>query len=128
MVRLPIEIILLQLFIYRMVPELMIFEGINFDIIMGITAPIMGLLLWRNKLSKKVLLAWNVFGLLLITIILVVGILSAELPFQQFGFDQPNRAVTYFPFVLLPALIVPLVIWTYISDILKLKMEIRATA
>lgn len=128
LVRLPVEIVLLQLFIHKMVPELMTFEGVNFDIIMGITAPIMGFLLWRNKLSKKVLLAWNVFGLVLITIILVVGILSAELPFQQFGFDQPNKAVTYFPFVLLPAVIVPVVIWTHILDILMLKMEIRAMA
>ena len=46
-------------------------------------------------------------------------------PFQKFGFEQPNKAITYFPFILLPALIVPLVIWTHLSDILKLIFELK---
>jgi hypothetical protein len=49
---------------------------------------------------------------------------NTELPFQQFGFAQPNRAVNYFPYVLLPDTIAPIVIWTHISDIIKLRKEI----
>lgn len=119
-VRLPVEIVLLQLFLYGMIPELMTFEGRNFDIIAGITAPIIGLLFLKNKLNIKVLLLWNVLCLLLVTAILINGVLSAELPFQQFGFEQPNRAVIHFPFILLPATIVPIVIWTHITDIILL--------
>lgn len=119
-IRLPMEIVLLQLFIYKMIPELMTFEGRNFDIIMGITAPIIGFLYIKQWLGKKGLLAWNILGLCLILFILFNGILSAELPFQQFGFEQPNRALLYFPFVLLPSLVVPLVIYTHITDILLL--------
>lgn len=98
----------------------MTFKGRNFDIIMGITAPIVGLLLLIQKLNKKALLVWNYIGLVLILFILANGILSAELPFQQFGFEQPNRGINYFPFILLPATIVPIVIWTHLSDIIKL--------
>lgn len=119
-VRLPVEIVLFGLFIYQMVPELMTFEGRNYDIIMGITAPIIGILLLKKRISKKALLIWNILGLFLVTFILVNGVLSAELPFQQFAFDQPNRGLNYFPFVLLPATIVPIVVWTHISDILIL--------
>ncbi len=119
-IRFPIEIILFQLFIYKMIPELMTFEGKNFDIIMGITAPIIGILFLKNWLSEKGLLLWNVIGLFLISFILISGIFSAELPIQLFGFDQPNLAVTYFPFVLLPATVVPIVLWTHLTDIIKI--------
>ena len=124
-VRLPIEIVLYGLFTHQMIPELMTFEGRNFDILMGITAPIIGWIFLKKKINKKIVLGWNVMGLCLVLFILGNGILSAELPFQQFGFDQPNRAINYFPFVLLPATIVPIVVWTHLIDILKLRREIK---
>ena len=124
-IRLPIEIILLQLFLYDMIPQLMTFEGRNFDIIAGVSAPVIGILFWKNKISKKILLFWNFAALSLVLFILFNAILSAELPFQQFGFNQPNRAILFFPFILLPATIVPIVIHTHILDIIKLIKEIK---
>ena len=123
-IRLPVEIVLFGLFTHQMIPELMTFEGRNYDILMGITAPIIGWLFIKQKVSRKTLLVWNIIGLILVLFILFNGILSSELPFQQFGFEQPNRGINYFPFVLLPATIVPIVIWTHLSDIIKLRKEI----
>jgi len=122
-VRLPVEIVLYGLFINKMIPELMTFEGRNYDILMGITAPIIGILWLKNKIGKTSLLIWNYFGLALILFILFNGILSSELPFQQFGFEQPNRGINYFPFVLLPSTIVPIVIWMHLTDIIILRKE-----
>lgn len=119
-VRLPVEIVLFELFLHQMLPELMTFEGRNYDIVMGITAPIIGWLYLKKKINKPILLLWNFVGLILILFILINGILSTELPFQQFGFEQPNRGMNYFPFILLPSTIVPIVIWTHISDIIIL--------
>jgi hypothetical protein len=124
LVRLPVEIILLHLFLNKMIPQLMTYEGVNYDIIIGITAPIIGFLYLKNKISKNFLMYWNIIGLILVLFIMIIGTLSAEIPFQQFGFDQPNRGLQYFPFILLPALIVPLVIYAHITDIIKLKKEI----
>ena len=39
-VRIPVEIVLYLLFIHKAVPKLMTFEGRNFDILSGLTAPI----------------------------------------------------------------------------------------
>ena len=125
-IRIPVEIILLYLFFHKMIPELMTFEGLNFDIAAGITAPIIGILYYTHAISKKALLIWNILGLILILSILTMGVLSAELPIQQFAFDQPNRALNYFPFILLAATVVPIVIYTHISDILKLLKEIKS--
>ncbi len=119
-VRLPVEIVLHSLFTFRLVPKMMTYSGLNFDIVMGISAPIIGFLYLKNILGKSILLIWNIVGLILILTILFIGIFSGELPFQLFNFDQPNQAVIYFPFVLLPATIVPLVIWTHLSDIIIL--------
>ena len=124
-VRLPVEIVLYGLFTNKMVPELMTFEGRNYDILMGITAPIITWLYINKKINKKILFIWNTIGLALVFFILFNGILSSELPFQQFGFEQPNKGINYFPFVLLPGTIVPIVIWTHLSDIIKLRNKIK---
>lgn len=124
-VRFPVEIILFQLYLHKEIPELMTFEGRNFDILAGITAPIFGWLYIKNTISKRFMLIWNYIGLFMIFFILINGVLSAELPSQQFGFEQPNRGIAYFPFVLLPATIVPLIIWTHLTDIFKLQRELK---
>ncbi len=118
-VRVPVELSLYYLFLYKQVPELMTFEGRNFDILAGLTAPIIYLLHIKNKLSRTSLIIWNVVSLLLVTFILINGALSAELPFQQFAFDQPNVAMKYAPYVLLPGLIVPMVMYTHLIAIFK---------
>ena len=124
-VRIPVEIVLLFLFINKMVPELMTFEGRNFDILAGLTAPVIGILIFTKRAGNGLLIAWNVAALCLVSFILINGILSAELPFQQFGFEQPNRAVNFFPFVLLPAVIVPIVLYTHLTDLILLVKERR---
>jgi hypothetical protein len=122
-IRIPIEIVLFYLFVHQMIPELMTFEGRNFDILAGITAPIIGILYIKGKIANSFMILWNIICLGLVLFITFNGILSSELPIQQFAFEQPNRAMIYFPYVLLPAVIVPIVIYTHITDIMKLSRE-----
>ncbi|MCB0635947.1 MAG: hypothetical protein KDC54_04995 [Lewinella sp.] len=124
-VRIPVEITLYYLYLHEMVPELMTFAGRNFDILIGLSAPVVAWLASRRRITPPMLLAWNWFGLILVSFIVINGILSAELPFQQFAFDQPNRAVTFFPYILLPAMIVPIVIYSHISDIILIRRNMR---
>ena len=98
----------------------MTFEGRNFDILIGIIAPIIGYYVTKGLIKRKSLIMWNAIGLFFVLFIVVNAVLSIEGPFQVFAFDQPNKAVNYFPYVLLPAVIVPIVIYTHISDILIL--------
>lgn len=123
-IRIPMEIVLFYLYCYKTIPKLMTFEGRNFDILAGITAILVGVLFLKNKIGKRVLLLWNVVGLCFILFIFINAILSSELPFQQFGFEQPNRVVNYFPFILLPAVVVLIIIYTHLSDIIMLKKEL----
>lgn len=121
LVRLPVEIVLLWLFMHRAVPELMTYEGRNFDIFSGLTAPLVyyfGFV--KNQPNKPLLLVWNFVCLALVVNIAVNGLLSAPTLFQQFAFDQPNIAIGYFPFNLLPSCLVPLVVLAHLAAIQQL--------
>lgn len=116
--RVAVEIVLLWLFINGVLPESMTFEGRNFDILSGLTAPLIAYFGYRQKrLPQSTLLAWNVICLGLVLQVVITGILSVPSPIQQFSFDQPNIAVLYFPFSWLPAIVVPVVIFGHLVGI-----------
>jgi hypothetical protein len=120
-VRVPVEFVLFGLFVEKYVPELMTFEGRNFDIISGLTAPLVFYFGYvKPKLNRRWPLAWNFVCLALLISIVVNAILSAPFSFQQFAFDQPNIAIFYFPFVWLPAFIVPTVLFSHLVSIRQL--------
>ena len=123
-VRIPVEIGLWFLFINGVVSELMTFEGRNFDILAGITAPIIAILSFRKKIIGKTgLLIWNFICLGLVLNIVTIAIFSVPTPFQQWGFEQPNIAVMYFPFIWLPCCVVPLVIFSHLAAIRQLLLN-----
>ncbi len=120
-IRIGVEYVLLFLFICKQVPQLLTFEGRNFDILSGLTAPLAFYFGYRKKiLGNRVLVAWNCICLGLLFNVVINAILSAPLPFQQFAFNNPNRAVFYFPFVWLPGFIVPAVLFSHLISIRKL--------
>lgn len=116
-IRLPVEIILMILAIYKVVPDEVTFEGRNFDIIMGLTALPMMWWVFTKGGSKKMLLWWNVLGIVLLMNVVIHGVLSLPYPFQQIAHDQPNIAMLYAPYLLLPGLIVPLVMFSHLAAI-----------
>lgn len=117
-IRFPVELVLFWLFTHRAVPGLMTFEGRNFDIFSGLTAPLV--YYWgftRGRGNRPLLLLWNGLCLGLVLNVATIGLLSAPTPFQQFAFEQPNIAIRFFPFNLLPACLVPLVIFAHLVSI-----------
>lgn len=120
-VRIPVEIILFWLFLNKAIPELMTFEGRNFDIIAGITAPLIAYFgLTKNKLNRQTILIWNFICLGLLINIVVNALFSAPSPIQKFAFDQPNIAILNFPFSWLPTVIVPIVLLGHLASIRQL--------
>jgi hypothetical protein len=121
-VRIPVEMVLFWLFVGGYVPELMTFDGINFDILSGITAPLVAYFgIRRSKMKKKYLMLWNFICLGLLFNIVINAILSAPSVFQAQAYDQPNIGVFYFPFVWLPCFIVPAVLFSHLVCLKKLK-------
>ncbi|MEM9723212.1 MAG: hypothetical protein AAGA10_28345, partial [Bacteroidota bacterium] len=124
-IRIPVELILFALFTYKAIPELMTFEGRNWDILAGITAPLVAY--WgiqKGKMGRTALLLWNILCLGLLFNIIFHAILSIPFPFQQFAFDQPNLAVLHFPYVWLPGVIVPIVLFSHFASIRHLVIKV----
>lgn len=120
-VRIPVEIVLLWLFLNKAIPELMTFEGRNFDIIAGITAPFIAYFgLTKNNVNRQVILIWNFICLGLLINIVVNALFSVPSPIQKFAFDQPNIAILNFPFSWLPTFIVPIVLFGHLTSIRQL--------
>jgi hypothetical protein len=123
-IRIPVEITLFWLFVHRAVPELMTFEGRNFDILSGLSAPFIyyfGFI--KKRIHRTIILIWNFICLGLLLNIVANAVLSAPFPFQQFAFEQPNIAVLYFPFNWLPSCVVPLVMLSHLAAIRHLSAK-----
>jgi hypothetical protein len=114
-VRIPVEVTLVMLWLEGMVPREMTFEGMNYDILAGLSAPFIS---WfgyvKKSISRTGLILWNAMCLGLLINIVVTAVLSAPFPFQKFGMEQPNVAVFYYPFIWLPAFIVPVVLFSHL--------------
>jgi hypothetical protein len=124
LVRLPVEFVLFWLFLYKGIPQVMTFEGRNFDILSGLSAPLVyyfGFV--KPKLSRAALLAWNLFCLSLLFNIVAHAALSVPSPLQQMSFDQPNIAILYFPFNWLPSTVVPLVLFSHLVCLRQLVLQ-----
>lgn len=117
-IRIPVELVLLRLFQAGQIPQLMTFEGRNFDILSGLTVPLIYWLAFRGGgINRPLLIVWNLFALGLLINIVGSAVLTFPYFFQQFAFDQPNRAVFYFPFVWLPTVIVPIVLFCHLASL-----------
>ena len=103
--RLPLELAMHAMYERGVMPEQMSYSGRNFDIITGITALAVGWLVFSRRVGRRVVLTWNIMGLLLVLNVVTVAILSTP-RFRLFGDDRLNVFVTYPPFVWLPAVMV----------------------
>lgn len=125
-VRIPVEAILFSLYLFKQLPIQLTFEGQNFDILSGITAPFIfyyGFI--KGKISDQFILLWNFICLALLLNVVVRAILSVPGSFQQFAFNQPNKAILYFPFSWLPSVIVPIVLFCHLVSIRTISRQLR---
>lgn len=125
----PVELALFWLFTAKYVPEIITFDGRNFDIIAGITAPLIALIAFRkNKTKKKLVWIWHIMSIILLRNIVIHALLSTPTAFQQIAFEQPNVAIYKFPFLLLPAIIVPVVLISNIAGFVILNRQRSETS
>ncbi|PIQ27363.1 hypothetical protein COW36_15535 [bacterium (Candidatus Blackallbacteria) CG17_big_fil_post_rev_8_21_14_2_50_48_46] len=116
--RIGVEIFLWCLFLAGICPQQMTFEGRNWDILTGLTAPLL-VWLWSKKpdLETQLLLVWNLGGIGLLLNIVIVSVLSMPTAFQVFTNPPANTFVASFPFIWLPCFLVPLALWGHLVSL-----------
>ncbi|MEP5611976.1 MAG: hypothetical protein ABJP45_06985 [Cyclobacteriaceae bacterium] len=121
-IRVPVEMVLLWLGISGGLGMELTFEGSNFDILAGITAPFVGVFMidGRNK-NRMGAIVWNFAALALLANIVVRAISYTPYFYEQsLGGEPANIAMFYFPFILLPTLVVPIVLFSHLVSLNQL--------
>lgn len=125
-IRIPVELVLFWLFVGHYVPQAMTFHGRNFDVFSGLSAPVIYYFSFvRKTLGPPVIMAWNLVCLALLLHVVSTALLSLPARYVRFGFEQPNLALGYFPFVLLPSVLVPLVLLSTAAAVRQLLRKRR---
>jgi len=99
-------------------------EGYNFDMIMAITAPIIGLLVFKYKiLSEKWLIYWNYLGLAILASVIFVFMSSIYKP-EIYGSNIPLLPMESFqyPYVLVAGFLMPLAVFIHILSIVQINI------
>ncbi|MEQ8360811.1 MAG: hypothetical protein RH860_15070 [Cytophagales bacterium] len=120
-IRVPIELVLYGLFMEKLIPEIMTFSGRNYDIIIGLSAPVMAMLFYSNtSIHKRWIQIWNVIGIAFLVNVVFYGIFSTPYPFQMYGLEQANIAVLQYPIIWLPSFLVPAVLFFHLACLMQL--------
>lgn len=115
--RVPMELILWGLFLEGVLPKQMTFEGFNFDVLAGLSAPVVAYWEAHDKLSRIAAIGWNAVCLALLANIVTIAVLSAPSPIQFFFNEPQNRIIAGFPFIWLPAFVVPMALFGHLQSL-----------
>jgi len=119
--RVLMEMVLYSLYYAAVLPQQMTWDGRNFDVLVGITAPIVSILCLRSgKEMRGVVITWNVVSICLLVNIMIVGLLSAPTPFRVFTEGPANRVVALWPWIWLPSFVVPMALAGHILSLRQL--------
>lgn len=105
-VRIPIELVLADLYAHQVIPVQMSFHGRNFDIVAGFIGLLLGLYLIRGKVNTWLIGVAQVISLGLLINIVVIAVLSAPSPLRLFMNEPANTMIGFFPMILLPSVAV----------------------
>ncbi len=106
--RIPLEIIQWIGFEGEYVPVQMTFMGLNYDIMVGLSALLAGSAFFRqNRVKRTEALIWNLFGLALLLNMQVVLVFSVPSSFQVWKSGIPYWSIGTAPFIWIPAFLTP---------------------
>lgn len=100
------------------------------DIITGLAAiPLAAIAAWRGNLPRGLLTVWNAFGALDLIVAIILGGLSAPgTPFRLFSEAPGTVVMGTLPWVLVPAVLVPLYLMTHLTIAARLRRARHVTA
>ena len=125
--RLPLELLMHRAYEDGLMPVQMSYSGLNFDIVTGITALIVGALLATGRAGVRTARAWNVMGTLLLVNIILIALLSAPTPLRVFRDGPANVWITTVPYIWLPTVMVAFAILGHIVIYRRLRRRPRLT-
>lgn len=118
--RIVMEVVLWLLFLGGLMPQLMTFEGRNWDIVAGVGAVIASIAISRTSSGSNqrwIGLLFNVIGLALLINVTIHGIGSTPSALRIFETEPANTLVLEFPWIWLPGFVVPAAYFFHVLSI-----------
>lgn len=119
--RILVELLIYGAFLDGAFPQRVTFEGLNFDILVGISALPMGYLVQKQLIKPKGMLAWNIISLMILSLTAYAFIST----FYFTDFVQQNGgeiALVKLPFIFLPGILLPVAVFYHVVSIRQLLM------
>ncbi|HKC34999.1 MAG TPA: hypothetical protein VKB95_03020, partial [Chitinophagaceae bacterium] len=90
-------------------------------VVTGVLAlPVGYLLAGKKSYASKLIIAFNIIGILLLLNILMIAVLSMPTSIRYFMNEPSNTLVAQFPFILLPGVLVPIAYTMHIFSLRQL--------
>lgn len=113
--RILVELLIYGAFLEGAFPQRVTFEGLNFDILVGIAALPIGYLIQKEIIGRKGILAWNITGLSVLSLTGYAFVSSFY--FSDFVDSAGEIALVQLPYILLPAILLPIAIFYHVASI-----------
>jgi hypothetical protein len=123
--RFPLELMLHRAYVERLMPIQMSFSGLNFDIISGLGALMVAVVLVLRPRSLVFVRIWNAAGVVLLANILTIAIISTPTPLRVFQNEPANTWIAQAPWVWLPTVLVLAAVVGHIVVYRRLRAELR---
>jgi hypothetical protein len=104
--RLPLELLMHRAYRDGIMPVQMTYTGRNFDIVTGAAAGLIALAMVFTRVPLRIMKTWNILGIMLLTNVLVIAMLSMPTPIRRFHNEPANTWVAQAPYVWLPTVFV----------------------
>jgi len=119
--RIVVEFFLERLWHAGQLPRMLTFHGANFDILIGLSAPVVAVLYARHAIDARAALLWNVAGIASLANVVVRNVLTSP-AIHLIPTEVPNSAIGSFPYSFIPAFIVPLALVLHVLAIRSLSI------
>lgn len=122
--RIIVELLIYGAFLEGIFPQRGTFEGLNFDILVGVSSIFIGLSALRGTISLKGIMIWNILslGILLVTIYAFVSAYYFTDYVQTAG---DGSKLVEFPYLLLPSGLLPIAIFLHVVSIRQVLFRLR---
>ena len=126
--RVGVELVLLAYYGRGLVPRQMTLEGRNLDLLVGLTAPVMAVLIARGRASRPLVLGWNALGLASLVNVAYLAVTSAPGALHRNWPGEPLTLVGHWPAVWIPALLLPSAVALHVISIRRTLNSSASTA
>jgi hypothetical protein len=124
--RIGVELLLHRLSVDGLAPRMVTYQGVNIDIWIGLSAPLIAWISTRGRWGERLSLGWNIVGLLSLANAITLGALTAP-GLNLIHSEVPNLAIGAFPFTYIAGFFAPLAMALHALSIRALRAGLRST-